>query len=660
MVVPKSPFRRMVALAMVIAAAMAAIIANVDALRACGPYLSFRAYLTRGFWLPMYYSIDHLLPLKIPGAGIPYAGFSAADAPEALSALREAYRRLTDALKTNQTQSALDEAGKAAARALAPGALSNRDLEEARLIACKIALRGAERSPDALSEARRKLEDFIGSAANPAFASEARGWLARICYLQKDYARAALIYLDEINSPQSPLNRDTLVTSLRWVYSAGENQLWDHLEEFFDTPRHALFMVDLITNQYPYDLSDPNAQLAKKDRGTRILKLLQGHPELFKSGTDSEALVMALMRTFLYLGDTAETLKYAGAIAKSETLPQNPEFNWMTAIAHFVQHEYARAEAPLLRMLRAPSATGPDRVTAAQALVGVYLKTRRPVDALHAAFIQASQALDDQPYENVVASPRMQWCFFGLNLDLPYLLDAYLSDEELREYLHKYPRPVGLPLRITWSPLPTVSAPQAVRYSLAVRAARHEQYEEAAKIFADLGFSACARRMKILAELLARTRDAALSTPERLTALYDYGTYLADNPERLFFNDLFWHRMQRSVFLEPRDLDMWVGNSRNQPGLTATERQVILADDRTLRDQQEERWHAFKVLEQVAHESGHSALGQKAAEKIIDCLSHINTGRFGREIEIRRAISTWKRWLREGMGSGTFSFRTVV
>jgi hypothetical protein len=642
----KFPSRRILGAAMVLGVAMAAIIARVDDIRACGPYLSFRAYLTRGFWLPMYYSIGILLPPNIPGGGIPYAGFSAADAPEALSSLREAYRRVTDAAKTNQTQSALDEAGKAATRALAPGALSNRNLEEARLIACKIALRGAERNPEALAEARRKMEEFIGSAADPVFASEARGWLARICYLQKDYVRAALIYLDEVNSPQSPVNRDTLVTSLRWVYSAGENQLWEHLEEFFDTPRHALFTVNLITNQYPYGLLDTATQPRTRDRGGRVLKLLQGHPELFTSGADSEALVLALMRASLYLGDPAAALKYASALAKSEALQANPEFNWMTAIAHFVQRDYARAEGPLLRMLRAPSATGADRITAAQALVGVYLKTHRPVDALHAAFIQSSQSLDDQHYEDF-GSPRMQWCFYGLNLDLPYLLDAYLSDEDLREYLHKYPKPVGPPLRIAWGPLRELSAPQAVRYSLVVRFARHEEYEEAEKVYTELGFGTRARRMKILAGLLARTRDAALSTPARLTALYDYGTYLADNPERLFFNDLFWRRMQRSVFLETGGPYFYVDSPRNQPGLTAMERQVILADDRTLRDQQEERWQAYKVLEQVANESGHSALGQKAAEKIIDCLSRINTLRFGREVEIRKAISTWKRWLRE-------------
>ena len=157
------PLRHILAFVLVIGVAMAAIIANVDALRACGPFLSFRAYLTRGFWLPMYYSVDILLPTKVPSGGIPYAGFSAADAPTALSGLREAYRHLTDVVQSDQAQSAFAEAANATNRALAPGALANRDLEEARLIACKIALRKAERSPDALAEARKELEDFIAS-----------------------------------------------------------------------------------------------------------------------------------------------------------------------------------------------------------------------------------------------------------------------------------------------------------------------------------------------------------------------------------------------------------------------------------------------------------------------------------------------------------------
>jgi hypothetical protein len=64
-----------------------------------------------------------------------------------------------------------------------------------------------------------------------------------------------------------------------------------------------------------------------------------------------------------------------------------------------------------------------------------------------------------------------------------------------------------------------------------------------------------------------------------------------------------------------------------------------------LRDEQEERWKAFHVLEQVARQAGHTELGRKAAEKIIACLSGINTGRFGRAREISDAISSWKRGL---------------
>jgi len=586
-----------------------------------------------------------LLPPVKRGGTSPYAGFSEIHALPALASLREAYRRITETELPSQ-QPMLEETSRAIARALAPGALSGRELEEARLIDCKIAMRLAERSPAALPAAGKKLEDFLRSAPSPAFASEARGWLARIFYLKKEYVRAAKIYLDEVNSNESPLNRDTLVTSLRLVYSAGQTDLWLHLEEFFDTPRHALFMVNLLTNQSSDSMSNKEIQSLLKPIGHKVLRLLEDHPALFKSGADSEALVMALMRTSLYMGDSASALKYADAIPKSGTLSGNPEFNWMIAIARFAQQDYAQAEAPLLRMLNARSATAVDRATAAQALIGSYLKTNRPVDALHAALIQVSQRLDDRDWEDL-SSPRMQWCFWGTNLDLPYLLDAYLTDEQLREYLEKYPKPVGPPLSVfSWGQQGSLSAPQVVRYSLAVLYARQEKYEAAAQIYTELGIGARARRMRTLAGLFARTRDEALPASERLTALYIYATYLADNPERLFFNDLFWRGMQRYVFLEQDRYQSSTGSPMDEGDLAETERQAALANDRRLRDEQEERWKAYQVLEKVAREAGHSELGRKAAAKILDCLVRINTGRFGRDEEIQKAISTWIQWLR--------------
>ena len=619
--------RRVEALLACGALAIAAAVLIADAVEACGPYLSLRPYLTRSFWLPMYYTMNLLLPSGIPGGAAPYAGFSANDVPAPLAELRVAYLPLARTATQSQPQSSFEDAGRAAARALAPGVLTGRNLEEARLIDCKIALRVAEGNRNALEEARRKLEAFIASAENRAFVSEARGWLARILYLQKDYVRAALIYLDETDASESPLNRDTLVTSLRWVYAAGEGQMWERAEEFFDTPRHALFLVNLITNPRDYHPLPAESKRWLKERGGKVLTLLREHPNLFTSGTDSDALIMALMRTSVYLGDLAATSKYAAAVPKSGALLQNPEFNWMAAIARFVQHDFAGAEGPLLRMLNAPAASPEDRATAAQALVGVYLKTKRNVDALHAAFVQQSQSAEAHGGPDVV-SPRWQWCSYCKDLELPYLLDIYLSDAELLAYLKKYPEPV-----------------RPVRYSLAVRHARREEYSEAAKIFTELGALERAERMQTLARLSARAKDSALPAPDRWAAWLDYGDYLAANPDRLFFNDQLWSRMQIYVFLEQYMAGRVTEDPHSQPGYTRIERTAVLAGDRRLRDEQEERWKAYRVFEQVAREAGNSELGRKAAGKIIECLSGINVGSFGRGGEISNAISTWKRWL---------------
>lgn len=627
-----------------VALAGAAAFLVVDAVQACGPYLSLRPYLTRSFWLPMYYSMKLFLPSGYPRNITPYAGFANETIPAELAELRAAYSPLARTTPPGAPQ-AYEDARRVAARALAPGVLTGKALEEARLIECKLALRLAEWDHAQLAEARRKLEEFIASAQNPAFASEARGWLGRVFYLQKEYVRAVLIYLDEGEAADSPLSRDTLLTSLRWAYTAGQTQIWDRAEEFFDTPRHALFLVSLATNDTRSYSGDGGYKRIEKERGEKVLALLQKHPALFKAGADADALVLSLMRTSIYMGDLAATGKYAAASAKSSALHQNPEFNWMEAIAHFTSHDFAGAEGPLRRMLDAPSASADDRATAAQALVGVYLKTGRKVDALHAALIQKSQSAASQSSPDVVY-PRMQFCIYCLDLGLPYLLDIGLSEAELRAYLTKYPEPVGLDIRVFgWEHPGTLTSTQIVRYSLAVRLARREEYAEAGKIFTELGSGERAGHMQALAGLLARSKDPALPASERLQALYDYGSYLAAHPDHIYFNDLLWQRMQIYVFLENYMAQFGSGDPHGQPGLTRRERETILADDRRLRDEQEERWKAFHVLEQVAREAGHTELGRKAALKIVECLGAINTGRFGRGQEISKSIATWQQWL---------------
>ena len=613
----------------------------IHVVRACGPVLSLRAYLTRSFWQPIFYPMDMLAARIADNAGslVPYAGFLPEEAPAALGELREAYQQLATA------GTGWQRATQACARALAPGILSGIDLEEARLIDCKISLRLAAPDTNDLVKVRSQFEDFIKTASNKAFISEARGWLARVFYLQGDCVRAVRIYLDELESAVSPLSRDTLVSSIRWAYSKGGLQFWEQMESFFDTPRHALFIVNLATNPESEWVMQ-NEGYSADERGRKVLNLLKGHAELFKQGEDSEALAMALMRASLFIGDPGSTLKYAAAVLGSKNLQQNPEFNWMMATACFVTRDYARAELPLQRMLGATSATVPDRRTAAQGLIGVYLKTGRRVDALHAALIQESTRLEPWEQSEDFQSQRAQWSFYGLNLDLPYLLDALLTEGDLRSYLKKYPKAEdsASPLSI-YTRHGHLSDSAIVQYSIAVRLARREQFEEAGAIFRELGFDKRAGLMEGAAGYLARTKNANLTPAERLAAQFDYGEYIAWHPNELFFNDLLWKGFQRHVFLQRYDDPEWTQNPRLQPGLTRRERTEILASDRKLRDEQEERWKAFKVFEPIP-DGADPELGRKAALKIIDCLRIINSDRFGRGREIKQALSKWRSWLR--------------
>lgn len=617
------------------------------AVRACGPGTSLREYLYTGFWQPMYYTVRRLTGIDRgkPEEQTLYAGFLTHEVPSALRDLREAYHEIAEPPSLADTLDESDDspwgqANQAAVLALAAGKLFGQDLDEARLIDCKIAMRAAERNPAKRSAAQDKLKKYISETTTPVFVSEARGWLARLHYLQKEFVPAVKIYLDEIDSSRSAIKRETLITSLRWAYASGEPKIWDRVEEFFDTARHALFIINLITNQGYYFSGDNDWERKQKDaRGRMLLDLLHGHPDLFQSGSDSEELAMASMRIALFMGDPVSTLRYAAAVSKPKILAENPEYHWMSAVAYFVQRQYAQAEKPLLAMLRAGSANGEDRQTAANALIGVYLKTDRPAEALHMAFLQDTFQ-QEEGYEENPESARHRWCGWMTSANLYYLLDVQLSDEDLLEYLRKYPKTEKLQRHRDFP------ADQLVRYTLAVRQARREEYDLAAKQYAELGYPVRAHRMQTLAGLLARTKDAALSKEERLKEFCDYGAYIAANQERLYFNDLVSRGWQRYLFLEKDESQSWSSDPRSQPGLTALERQTALNNERKLRDEQEERWKAYRIFEKVANESENAELRRKAILQLLDCLVRINVGRFGRGVEIRTAISDWKRRLR--------------
>jgi len=67
--------------------------------------------------------------------------------------------------------------------------------------------------------------------------------------------------------------------------------------------------------------------------------------------------------------------------------------------------------------------------------------------------------------------------------------------------------------------------------------------------------------------------------------------------------------------------------------------------ERRLRDDQEEYWRAYQILNHIVEQAGPTPLGKKAAERAVFCLRKIHTERFGRSEEIRRADLRLSNWL---------------
>jgi hypothetical protein len=193
----------------------------------------------------------------------------------------------------------------------------------------------------------------------------------------------------------------------------------------------------------------------------------------------------------------------------------------------------------------------------------------------------------------------------------------------------------------TWSRTGKVTASYLVQYELAVRAARREAYSEARALYARLGAAVRAGRMGELERLRPRP-GAEASSEELLRRRYAYAAFLADNSERVFFNDLAWGGLQRYAFLEPGEPP-----DRAPSLLSQEEAKALLENERRFRDAQEERWQAFLLLDDVVGQAGHSELGTRAARKALECLERINTERFGRGPQIAAAKQRLVAWLRE-------------
>ena len=633
-----------------------AFTAGVSAVLSCGIDFTFRAYLDKRFWQPFARYVDSKggsegrgqhSPAEGQGKDgrqPPYAGMESKEDRPALQKVRLAY----------QGQD-YDQARIAIKAALA-GTLTAEEREELLLVDVKSDMREGEAGNDLLlRQAKGKFLDFVQHAAITSRRSEARGWLARVHYLLGEYAPAAKIYLDEMSSAESMFSQESLVNSLRMLYpyNGSSVRLADHLEEYFDTPGHALFVVNIVTNPIYYDKIE-RAAMAGIAQST--IAALKKHPELFTPGPESEALALALMRAALYMGDPQSALAYAKLVPEGSATSTRPDFNWMTASCYFLQRRYQEAEAPLLTMLHFGQATNRDRNAAAQGLVGVYQKLGRRLDQLHAAFLSESEAQkvsfetlpgDSHSGDRFDYGFQYYWPAGGWCLDLSYLLDIQLTDEELLGYLKRYAKPARAILLQNGKRRRT--AYEMVEYALAVRYAREERFQEAADILTRLQSWPRAKRMQEIALLHAATVEPGLSPQDSLQAQYAYAAFLESHGTRIFFNDMLWKGYQTWTFLGKGvnrfygGLEMPVGSDAQ--GLTREERVSFLERERKIKDAQEERWRAYQILVGIVDQAGATTLGRQAAEKAFRCLVLISPERFGRVDEIAKAKTRLANWL---------------
>lgn len=580
---------------------------------ACGFDNSLREYLTLNFWFPLAKSGRHVVTGKGPQLDAPYAGMtkvSASGAKSPLDRLRSAYQHFDG-------RSGVPTQLLAAARA--SSGLSAREREEVELLDAKFDLRSSsEKDSDApLQRAEKKLTAFLSHAKTPEYLSEARGWLGYIHRMFSDQTAAGKIYLDELNREDSNLSRQTLLASLRMTYGYdGGDTLRQHLDEYFDTPAHAAFAIQLVTNPRWNRSEDgesgepvPGKIVSAFPPYERIRTLLDQHRSLFRTEAGANQLAELGMRNALRAADPKAALRIAAAVPPRAAIRRDADFLWMLGSAYFLTHQYAAAEAPLTRLFASPATAREQRAAAAYGLCGVYEKLHRPVDQIrYAAWLEAEHRNEDVYLDSysIVEDYTIYYAVSGW--DLAFLLESEAPIEALQEYIEKYPK--GPDLRL-------------VQYSLGVRLARENRYEEAAEVFGGIHANLRAQRMRTLAQLY---RESLAPGPDQPQARFKLAEFINANSECLYFNDQLWRGLQRYAFTADQD-----------GRLTREEHQRLVAGERKLKDDQEEHWRAYLLLRDVVQDPDTDVqLRRRAAKLAVQSLRQISE-RFGREADIRNA-----------------------
>lgn len=594
---------------------------------ACGFDETLRAYLDAHFWLPFSKHAPSFEKRGVRRVSAAFAGMVKAAGDSPLDRLRSAYQEIPQ--RIDQPAASFDPAParQALAAARADTSLSRREREEVDLIDAKIDMRVGQ--PDPLLSAKKKLEAFLKTARTSEFLSEARGWIAHIDYVLGDQTAAGKIYLDELNRNGSNLSRETVLNSLKINYGYdGGAALLAHLDEYFDTPEHASFAIQMVTNPHWPNYQGPHYSGgirrpeppadATAASYPRIQALLERHRDLLQSQTGSSALALLSMRTALRMGDPSGALKIAGMIPSGSAIRSDPDLEWMLAASHFLAHDFAAAEQPLLDLFQSARSSTDQKAGAAYALCGVYFKLKNPVEQIHYA-LQLRSLPNDVDYLSSGNEDGSVY-FAPSGWDLNLLLESEAPIEALQAFLTKYPNAPKIRL---------------VNYSLAVRLARENRYDEAAEIYQLIGAARRASRMRELAGLYKEAERTDLPAQQIEEAKFNLASFLAAHPDGIYFNDSLWGGFQRYALY-----------ADSESGLTREEHETAVTGERKLKDDQEERWRAYLILRDVVRDAGKTELGRKAAQLAVRCVRGINTDRFGRADELAKAdidLSTWLR-----------------
>lgn len=596
---------------------------------ACGFDDALREYLDAHFWLPFSHSPALFAKKNVRRSSVPYAGMVEARSQTPLDRLRAAYQKIAKPDAPDFDPELLRQS-VISARAQQP--LTAREREEIDLIDAKIDMRDGDAAtrPESLRGAQKKFQQFLRTARTPEYLSEARGWLAHIHFLFGEQTEAGKIYLDELNRDGSNLSRETLLNSLRmnYGYDGGPNLL-AHLEDYFDTPEHAAFAIQMVTNPHWSQSTRWNKSNWSYREGperidnvansyTRVSRLLEKHRDLLHTNNGANALSLLTMRTALRMGDPPGALKFAESIPATAAIRAEPDFQWMLASARFLSHDFAAAEQPILDLFRSSQASSDQKAAAAYGLCGVYQKTGNTVEQLRfALWLKTAVRKADMylTYGGGVADKTIYWAVSGWDLGL--LLDIEAPIEQIEAFLAKYGD----------SPDTRI-----VKYSLAVRLARENRYEEAAHIYESIHANRRAPRMRRLAALYQEANRNDLAPPELQEAKFRLAEFIGSNSNGIYYNDALWGGLQRYAMF-----------ASNESRVTRQERQTLLTNERKLKDDQEERWRAYLILRDVVDHSGKSEVGRKAAKLAIRYVRSFSD-RFGREGDIRKAdieLSTW-------------------